>query len=139
MTTNLDSLALGSPVFPSQELAALARNKGLLSAWRSLIKSEGNNSIRTVSGDFSVGFLDEAGRGFLAVNRFAIRSLCYRIVDGEYILRRGLTSWLIQLQWLILKPFSIISTFTSYHPHVPFSKTFLDCRQDILLYSKMVR
>ena len=83
MTTNLDSLALGSPVFPSQEFAALARSKGLLSAWRSLIKSEGNNSIRTVSGDFSVGFLDEARRGFLAVNRFAVRSLCYRIVDGE--------------------------------------------------------
>ena len=83
MTTNLDSLALGNPVFPSQELAALARNEGLLSAWRSLIKSEGNSSIRTVSGDFSVGFLDETGRGFLAVNRFAIRSLCYRIVDGE--------------------------------------------------------
>jgi asparagine synthase (glutamine-hydrolysing) len=83
MITNLDSLALGSPVFPSHELSTLARNEGLLSAWRSLIKSEGNSSIRTVSGDFSVGFIDETGRGFLAVDRFAIRSLCYRIVDGE--------------------------------------------------------
>jgi asparagine synthase (glutamine-hydrolysing) len=83
MTKNLDSLALGSPVFPSQELAALAESKGLLAAWRSLIQSEGNSSVRTVSGDFSVGFLDEAGRGFLAVDRFSVRSLCYRVVDGK--------------------------------------------------------
>lgn len=83
MTKNPDSLALGSPVFPSQELAALAESKGILAAWRSLIQSEGSSSVRTVSGDFSVGFLDEAGRGFLAVDRFAVRSLCYRVVDGK--------------------------------------------------------
>ena len=43
----------------------------------------GIESVGGVSGDFSVGFFDTTGRGFLAVDRFAIRSLCYRIVGDQ--------------------------------------------------------
>jgi asparagine synthase (glutamine-hydrolysing) len=77
------ALVLGSPVFASQEIAALAKNEGDLAAWRSLIGAGGKGAMRDVSGDFSVGFFDSAGRAFLAVDRFAIRSLCYRVFDGK--------------------------------------------------------
>lgn len=78
-----DSLVEGSPEFSSREIAALARSEGYLAAWRRLIGAGGKDAVKDVSGDFSVGFFDAAGRGFLAVDRFAIRSLCYRVVDGE--------------------------------------------------------
>jgi asparagine synthase (glutamine-hydrolysing) len=79
-----DALASGSPEFASPEIAALAKREGCLAAWRSLIGAGGKNSVKDVSGDFAVGFLDVAGHGFLAVDRFAIRSLCYRVTDGEF-------------------------------------------------------
>ncbi len=78
-----DPLAEGSPEFASPEIATLAKSEGNLAAWRLLIGAGGKDAVKDVSGDFSVGFFDTAGRGFLAVDRFAIRSLCYRVVDGE--------------------------------------------------------
>jgi asparagine synthase (glutamine-hydrolysing) len=77
------SLVLGSPVFASPAIAALAKNEGDLAAWQSLIGAGGTGATRDVSGDFSVGFYDSSGRAFLAVDRFAIRSLCYRVVEGK--------------------------------------------------------
>ena len=78
-----NALVSGSPEFASREIAALAKSEGYLSAWRRLIGAGGKDAVKEVSGDFSVGFLDSDGRGFLAVDRFAVRSLCYRVVDGE--------------------------------------------------------
>jgi asparagine synthase (glutamine-hydrolysing) len=81
---NINSAVVsGSPGFASREIAALAKSEGYLSAWRRLIGAGGKDSVKEVSGDFAVGFFDTDGRGFLAVDRFAIRSLCYRVVDGE--------------------------------------------------------
>ena len=78
-----NALVSGSPEFASREIAALAKSEGYLSAWRRLIGAGGKDAVKEVSGDFSVGFFDSDGRGFLAVDRFAVRSLCYRVVDGE--------------------------------------------------------
>ena len=78
-----NALVSGSPEFASREIAALAKSEGYLSAWRRLIGAGGKDAVKEVSGDFSVGFFDTDGRGFLAVDRFAVRSLCYRVVDGE--------------------------------------------------------
>lgn len=81
-----NAVVSGSPVFASQEIATLAKGAGHLAAWRSLIETGGkdfSSLVREVSGDFSVGFVDEVGRTLLAVDRFSIRSLCYRLVDGE--------------------------------------------------------
>jgi asparagine synthase (glutamine-hydrolysing) len=83
MINNNKALVSGSPVFAAREIAALAKSEGNLEAWRSLIGAGGKDAVSDVSGDFSVGFFDSAGRGFLAVDRFAVRSLCYRVVDGE--------------------------------------------------------
>jgi asparagine synthase (glutamine-hydrolysing) len=83
MTRKELALVLGSPEFASPEIAALAKREGNLAAWRNLIGAGGKGALRDVSGDFSVGFFDAAGRGFLAVDRFAIRSLCYCVIGGE--------------------------------------------------------
>ena len=83
MSKNSLSLVSGSPQFASQELATLAKSEGDLEAWQRLIGAGGIESVGGVSGDFSVGFFDTTGRGFLAVDRFAIRSLCYRIVGDQ--------------------------------------------------------
>ena len=77
-----DTLVQGSPEFASREIADLAKSEGNLAAWRRLIGAGGKDAVRDVSGDFAVGFHDASGHGFLAVDRFAIRSLCYRVVDG---------------------------------------------------------
>lgn len=76
-------LASGRPRFATSELFSIAGTQGDLAAWRSLIAKEGPEAVRNVSGEFAVGFTDANGRGFLAVDRFAIRSLCYRVVGGE--------------------------------------------------------
>jgi len=78
-----NALIDGSPEFASREIAVLAKSEGNLAAWRRLIGAGGKDAVRDVSGDFAVGFHDAAGHGFLGVDRFAIRSLCYRVVDGE--------------------------------------------------------
>jgi len=78
-----NTLVEGRPEFASREISVLGKSEGSLAAWRRLIVGGGLGIVREVSGDFSVGFSDTAGRGFLAVDRFAIRSLCYRVVNGE--------------------------------------------------------
>lgn len=83
MTETSSALANGRPHFASRELASLAETKGNLAAWRQLIEQQGVAAIRQVSGEFAVGFEDGKGRGYLAVDRFAIRTLCYRIDGGN--------------------------------------------------------
>ncbi len=76
-------LVSGSPQFATDALNSLANTEGLAVAWRQLIGAQGISGLDGVSGDFSIGFSDKNGRGFLAVDRFAIRSLCYRVVNKE--------------------------------------------------------
>lgn len=76
-------LVSGTPRFSTEALNSLASAEGIAAAWRRLIVAQGISGLDGVSGDFSVGYADENGRGFLAVDRFSIRSLCYRIVNGE--------------------------------------------------------
>lgn len=83
MTNNEFFLASGHPNFNSTELASMASSQGSLAAWQQLITTGGWDAVKSVSGDFAVGFQDAAGRGFLAVDRFAIRSLCYRVDGGQ--------------------------------------------------------
>ncbi|MDP3537324.1 MAG: asparagine synthase C-terminal domain-containing protein [Azonexus sp.] len=77
------SLAAGSPKFTTSELSRLAASQGNLAAWQQLIAQGGPEATLRVSGDFAVGFQDTSGRTFLAVDRFAIRSLCYSVVGGQ--------------------------------------------------------
>jgi len=75
-------LNLGSPRFTDARLLELARTQGSLAAWREAVNAMGKNAPIGVAGDFAIGFQEPGGRVFLAVDRFAIRTLCYRL-DGS--------------------------------------------------------
>ena len=89
------NLTQGSPRFSDPALAALARSGDVLAAWRiaggdtshGTRESAGASSIEKalhgIAGDFAVGLAGPAGRCFLAVDRFAIRTLCYRVDHGQ--------------------------------------------------------
>lgn len=83
MTFNTLHLANGRPKFSSGELAALSQSQGTMAAWQALVKTQGVDGFNQVSGEFAVGFFDNAGKGFLAVDRFAICTLCYRVDQGK--------------------------------------------------------
>jgi asparagine synthase (glutamine-hydrolysing) len=77
------ALALGHPRFQDDALAALAAREGALSAWRQAFARYGLSAPSRVSGDFAVAVTLDDGRSFLAIDRFAIQTLCYRISDGR--------------------------------------------------------
>ncbi|MDO8777623.1 MAG: asparagine synthase-related protein [Burkholderiaceae bacterium] len=77
------SLALGSPRFSDSRLARLAVAKGTPAAWREALIAHGAQAANSVTGDFAVGLHEPGGRSFAAVDRFAIQTLCYRVVNGQ--------------------------------------------------------
>lgn len=83
MPANDSSLTLGSPRFSDASLAQLASIQGALAAWHETVAKGASKAAVGVSGDFAVGLRLPDGRSFLAVDRFAIHSLCYRVVDGQ--------------------------------------------------------
>ena len=76
-------LALGAPRFCDARVADLAREKGQATGWRVVLAQGAARAATGVDGDFAVGITDEDGRSFMAVDRFAVRSLCYRIIGGR--------------------------------------------------------
>ena len=77
------SLTLGSPRFSDTRLAGLANTQGPLAAWHEAVTRDARQAAAGVTGDFAVGLHVPDGRIFLAVDRFAIHTLCYRVVDGQ--------------------------------------------------------
>ena len=53
------------------------------SAWRAALQGAPESAAQGVTGDFAVGLREPGGRVFLAVDRFAVRSLCYRVDNGQ--------------------------------------------------------
>ena len=76
-------LTLGSPKFVEPRLARLSASSGAPSAWREACKNGMAEALGGITGDFAVGLKESDERTVLAVDRFAIQSLCYRVVDGE--------------------------------------------------------
>ena len=76
-----ETIALGSPRFTDSALARTAAQQGNEAAWRSAFQQHGVNAPNHVAGDFAIAFKED-GRTFLAIDRFAIRTLCYRL-DGN--------------------------------------------------------
>ena len=77
------SLAFGSPIFSDAHLASLASTEGVLAAWRTAWLSQGIRAAAGVTGDFAVGLRGPDGRCFVAVDRFAVRTLCYCVDNGR--------------------------------------------------------
>lgn len=78
-------LTLGTPLFASAELRQTAALDGTAAAWRQAFAQHGRDAARRVSGDFAVGVRLDERRVFLAVDRFAIRTLCYRQVGDRLL------------------------------------------------------
>ena len=88
MTTIPESIEVGKPRFNDVGLAKTARESGPLAAWQQAFQQFGSAAALHVSGDFAVGLRDASisgGKTFLAVDRFAIRTLCYRQVGNRLL------------------------------------------------------
>jgi len=77
------ALTLGAPRFRDSLLADLARTQGDAAAWQAALAQGAAAAAALAEGDYAVGITDDADRTFLAVDRFAMRTLCYRIIDGR--------------------------------------------------------
>lgn len=77
------TLTCGSPVFADARLNEISRSAGLAAAWQAALAQGAAAAVAGASGDFAVALRDASGRTFLAVDRFAARTLCYRVVNGE--------------------------------------------------------
>ena len=73
---------VGDAQFLDADLARLAAAQGSAAAWQAAFTRFGIAAPLQVRGDFAVAVSDAAGRTLLAVDRFSIRTLCYR-VDGS--------------------------------------------------------
>lgn len=72
----------GQPRFDNAELHRMA-SSSQAAAWNHAVRVHGAGAALQASGDFAVGLRAPDGRAFMAVDRFAIRSLCYRVDDGQ--------------------------------------------------------
>jgi asparagine synthase (glutamine-hydrolysing) len=78
------ALTLGAPRFRDSRLADLARAQGDAAAWQAaLAQGRAAQAAAGASGDFAAGLTTAAGSTFLAVDRFAIRTLCWRVIGGR--------------------------------------------------------
>ena len=75
-------LALGEPRFRDGKLAKLCRDEGAVAAWREALRHGASAAAALADGEFAVALREPDGRVFLAVDRFAVRTLCYRVVGG---------------------------------------------------------
>lgn len=78
-----EPLCLGHPRFLDAELATLATQEGALAAWRRAFEKYREDAPNHVAGDFAVALTLTDGRSYLAVDRFAIQTLCYRFDSGR--------------------------------------------------------
>ena len=84
------SESFGSPRFSDAHVATIARDLGPIAAWQELVTQNPAASARGVEGDFAVGVHFPDGSSFLAVDRFAIQTLCYRVdEDGLHFAPRA--------------------------------------------------
>ena len=80
MSVHSDSLVLGSPQFEQARPAERAQRGGPLAGWREAVSGGALQAARQVKGDFAVALHESSGRVFMAVDRFAVHTLCYRQV-----------------------------------------------------------
>ena len=84
MTPPSIAICCGSPRFPESADAAVTTSDNA-ARWLALIAKHGcEKAVALVQGDFAVALTLSDGTLFMAVDRFAVRTLCYR-VDGNSI------------------------------------------------------
>jgi asparagine synthase (glutamine-hydrolysing) len=83
MSTHSDAIVLGSPQFEQERAAERARHGGSLAGWREALMGGAVQAAQQVKGDFAVALRESSGRIFMAVDRFAVQTLCYRQVGDS--------------------------------------------------------
>ena len=78
-------LILGSPKFSDSRLIEIDNSDGPLAAWTVAIANDPSAAATGVTGNFAVAMSEPTGRTFLAVDRFAICNLCYRVTNGRLV------------------------------------------------------
>jgi asparagine synthase (glutamine-hydrolysing) len=81
--TTPKGLFLGCPAFLTDELARSLKETGPEEAWRLAFARYGTKAPLEAHGSFAVAFSPRPGTIFLAVDRFARSTLCYRLADGK--------------------------------------------------------
>ena len=83
MNAQDQDLILGAPRFGDTRRPVADALASDAQAWRSALQSHGPaGAAASVAGDFAVGLHTGPGEAFMAVDRFATQTLCYR-VDGK--------------------------------------------------------
>lgn len=77
--TDTSAISLGNPRFRDGDLAALAMKEGNLAAWRKAYAAHGTSAPLHVADDYAVAIDLPGGGTFLAIDKFAIQTLCYRV------------------------------------------------------------
>ena len=84
MTDNSPGFARGNPAFDDASIRQRHHVDGAAAAWQALLaQGPAAQALSRVSGDFAFAQTLADGRTVLAVDRFAIQTLCYRVVDGK--------------------------------------------------------
>ena len=79
-------LLCGSPQFSDARLQARAKSGGTEGVWRDVLEKSPagvEQVLAAISGAFAIGLRESSGRALLAVDRFAIQSVCYRVLNGR--------------------------------------------------------
>ena len=79
-------LLCGSPQFSDARLQARAESGGTEGFWRDVLEKSPagvEQVLAATSGAFAIGLRESSGRALLAVDRFAIQSVCYRVLNGR--------------------------------------------------------
>ena len=80
-TPEQNDLLLGRPSFPGAA-GGPGQPEALRQQWLQALAADLDAGLQSVSGDFAVGITLPSGKVVLAVDRFAVRTLCYRVQDG---------------------------------------------------------
>ena len=78
-----DDVAGGGSHFGRPALAQAVQQRGAVAAWHDALSHDPASAAADVEDGFAVGVRDADGRVFLAADRFGMRTMCYRVVDGE--------------------------------------------------------
>ena len=80
-----DAWSIGAFTFSDPELASVAARKGVNQAWILAFERYAAAAPAKVTGNFAVVATTRDGSVWLAIDRFAIRTLCYQLVDGQLL------------------------------------------------------
>lgn len=89
-----DSISLGQPRFLDADLAAIATHpEGVLAAWQDGYARHGSEIATRVEGEYAVGLRLPDGGAFLATDRFASHTLCWRVAEGRLQFAARADAW----------------------------------------------